>query len=677
MKKKKVKNIATYYKAEGTPIFRDTTALPFLTGGPLVDKTNHGKLLPSLYASSPGNYYAEGGQMIPPDCGPGQYYDEALGQCVPIKKPIIVESIDDPIYQDYLIRKQLYEHSQVPNYEQRDLATYALRNDPNRLFNYQKFLENNKDVINDPESPEYLDDTKGPYGSAAFKQRMTPKEFADFQKINNPRLSGYQTRINELTAKYPPAGYEIYTKETDSPYQYGIARNSGNWTIPNTAFLEDKINRDRLRQTYPALTDAEIDSWVLESRTTPEYISNTRNTEGNYNWLSGPGSEQTITSEDGSTSTEFVSIKYPDFNPPISFRDPDTGQIGYYPDEILAYNKKLNYYLPYWNEPEPVRLKPIKMELRKPEPISINTKKLAGTPEENLPPSYPIPFTGMEWHDDYKTRINWGHKDVEYHLPKFRKPGHGGDLIKKGKSRYIHLPTLEKYNEAYLAPRDSYTIRDKLIRKFSGYNPEEMEGYQGGDAYYPGEIERAQEEGRRIEFQGYRNKADKALQEEYNRAYDKYEAQKGYEDMILQMSQKGINPFAYKTGGMLKRADGSYSKRGLWDNIRANAGSGKKPTKEMLAQERKINREYRTGGQFPRPYSLPEDSFKQGGNNLHNSIYASSPAQYPAIYGNGGGMSSHFYASNVPDNNISNKDLTYPENSYVYRLGGRLIKKFK
>ena len=43
-----------------------------------------------------------------------------------------------------------------------------------------------------------------------------------------------------------------------------------------------------------------------------------------------------------------------------------------------------------------------------------------------------------------------------------------------------------------------------------------------------------------------------------------------------------------KNGGMLKRADGSYSKRGLWDNIRANKGSGKKPTAAMLKQERKI-----------------------------------------------------------------------------------------
>ena len=43
-----------------------------------------------------------------------------------------------------------------------------------------------------------------------------------------------------------------------------------------------------------------------------------------------------------------------------------------------------------------------------------------------------------------------------------------------------------------------------------------------------------------------------------------------------------------KNGGMIKRADGSISRRGLWDNLRANKGSGKKPTKQMLVQEKKI-----------------------------------------------------------------------------------------
>jgi hypothetical protein len=39
---------------------------------------------------------------------------------------------------------------------------------------------------------------------------------------------------------------------------------------------------------------------------------------------------------------------------------------------------------------------------------------------------------------------------------------------------------------------------------------------------------------------------------------------------------------------MIKRKDGSVSQRGLWDNIRAAKGSGKKPTKDMLKQAKKI-----------------------------------------------------------------------------------------
>ena len=45
-----------------------------------------------------------------------------------------------------------------------------------------------------------------------------------------------------------------------------------------------------------------------------------------------------------------------------------------------------------------------------------------------------------------------------------------------------------------------------------------------------------------------------------------------------------------KSGGkvMIKRADGSVSQHGLWDSIRENKGSGKKPTAAMLKQEKKI-----------------------------------------------------------------------------------------
>jgi len=86
----------------------------------------------------------------------------------------------------------------------------------------------------------------------------------------------------------------------------------------------------------------------------------------------------------------------------------------------------------------------------------------------------------------------------------------------------------------------------------------------------------------------------------------------------------------YNNGGMIKRADGSYSQRGLWDNIRANKGSGKEPTKEMLAQERKIkSNQYGLGG--------------------HKAV---------------------FFATNVSEPGAADKDLTYPKDAYVYNNGG-------
>lgn len=50
-----------------------------------------------------------------------------------------------------------------------------------------------------------------------------------------------------------------------------------------------------------------------------------------------------------------------------------------------------------------------------------------------------------------------------------------------------------------------------------------------------------------------------------------------------------------KRSKLIKRKDGTKSRRGLWDNIRAKAQKnkrlgkkGKKPTKEMLEQEARI-----------------------------------------------------------------------------------------
>jgi predicted GNAT family N-acyltransferase len=61
-------------------------------------------------------------------------------------------------------------------------------------------------------------------------------------------------------------------------------------------------------------------------------------------------------------------------------------------------------------------------------------------------------------------------------------------------------------------------------------------------------------------------------------------------------------------GELIKRADGSYSRRGLYDNIRDNVGSGRKPTKQMLEQEAKIKDKYSLGGKI-NEYSVNEFEF--------------------------------------------------------------------
>jgi hypothetical protein len=81
-----------------------------------------------------------------------------------------------------------------------------------------------------------------------------------------------------------------------------------------------------------------------------------------------------------------------------------------------------------------------------------------------------------------------------------------------------------------------------------------------------------------------------------NILYDKYTDDEILNYLNTVADNSTPNPNQMAKGGLLKRADGSYSQRGLWDNIRANKGSGKAPTKQMLEQERKIKNKYEEGG---------------------------------------------------------------------------------
>jgi hypothetical protein len=101
--------------------------------------------------------------------------------------------------------------------------------------------------------------------------------------------------------------------------------------------------------------------------------------------------------------------------------------------------------------------------------------------------------------------------------------------------------------------------------------------------------------------------AQEALSREQTNAFNQSFTKTGT-DMGFNVGNSATNSYLpsnqmmYKQGGeMIKRADGSYSQRGLWDNIRANKGSGKKPTKQMLEQERKIKAEEKKSGGYIKP----------------------------------------------------------------------------
>jgi hypothetical protein len=72
----------------------------------------------------------------------------------------------------------------------------------------------------------------------------------------------------------------------------------------------------------------------------------------------------------------------------------------------------------------------------------------------------------MEWVNKPERYIDWQGTSIGYRLPRFRKPGHGGDLIKKGKQRYLHLPSIETRNTAELVPEEEEYRHGGIIPKY-------------------------------------------------------------------------------------------------------------------------------------------------------------------------------------------------------------------
>jgi hypothetical protein len=138
---------------------------------------------------------------------------------------------------------------------------------------------------------------------------------------------------------------------------------------------------------------------------------------------------------------------------------------------------------------------------------------------------------------------------------------------------------------------------------------------------------------------------------------------------VNELNQYGLGGNMYKSGGeMIKRADGSYSKRGLWDNIRANAGSGKQPTKKMLSQERKIKSHYQDGGEEDVYWRTKQPMVNDPSMDAISKVLLQRNQdknfmQRAAGFGNQNGIPTRYIDGQDPDsNNMSNLLIGFGDN---------------
>jgi len=123
----------------------------------------------------------------------------------------------------------------------------------------------------------------------------------------------------------------------------------------------------------------------------------------------------------------------------------------------------------------------------------------------------------------------------------------------------------------------------KKVKKYQKSGPPLRKSYKDND------IEVETGEPRANVYKENRATVDSARKENVSKILEDISAKKLKTTLTKKSLKKGGKVDKAKNGKqMIKRADGSTSQRGLWDNIRAAKGSGKKPTAAMLKQEKKI-----------------------------------------------------------------------------------------
>ena len=129
---------------------------------------------------------------------------------------------------------------------------------------------------------------------------------------------------------------------------------------------------------------------------------------------------------------------------------------------------------------------PVYRDLEKPIPTLRPTRvdprliEFTGNPESEMETdefsTYPTPDGGADWVGRTERYVDWDGRSVKYKVPRFRKPGHSGPLIKSPKTKYLHLPTIEKRYQAEIVPEEEeYAVGGVASPK--DLDPETMRRY--------------------------------------------------------------------------------------------------------------------------------------------------------------------------------------------------------
>ncbi len=220
-------------------------------------------------------------------CPEGYIYDSANNTCIPTGEFEYIDDPNDARLQDYKMQDILYRYSQLPYKHKENLtAEDILSGDLNTSWNERL----NAPYLSNEEKALLKNDLLDWEGSKAqvwnFNDKKQLQNFINSSAFTwTPNLDYKWKNDEELTGlikKYPPTGYHAREYFNSYPYtdKYAYNQNVPNksgynhYVTPKTAFIEDEIDREKLKKIYPTLTDEEIDEHLKETREQPSYITN-------------------------------------------------------------------------------------------------------------------------------------------------------------------------------------------------------------------------------------------------------------------------------------------------------------------------------------------------------------------------------------------------------------------